>query len=56
MTGLIKIGITYSEDIKTRMNQLYNTNVLFPFEVACAAKVNNPLKVESVLHIAFGPH
>lgn len=56
MPGLVKIGITYAEDVKSRMNQLYNTSVPFPFELVYAAKVKDPEKVESALHIAFSPN
>ena len=55
MPGLIKIGVTYAEDVKTRMNQLYNTSVPFPFELVYVAKVQQPDKVESALHTAFAP-
>ncbi len=54
--GFVKIGMTYAEDIKTRMNQLYSTGVPFPFELAYAAKVKTPEKVESALHTDFSPN
>lgn len=56
MPGLVKIGITYSEDVKTRITQLYNTSVPFPFELVYAAKVVNPDKVETAIHTAFAPN
>lgn len=54
--GFVKIGMTYAEDIKSRMNQLYSTGVPFPFELAYAAKVRTPERVENALHTAFSPH
>ena len=56
MPGLIKIGITYAEDVKTRINQLYTTSVPFAFDLVYAAKVINPEKVEAAIHTAFAPN
>jgi len=56
MPGLIKIGVTYAKDVKTRIAQLYNTSVPFAFELVYAAKVANPEKVEAAIHTAFAPN
>jgi len=55
MPGLVKIGKTTQADVKLRMNQLYTTGVPVPFECVYAIEVNDCSKVESALHIAFGP-
>jgi hypothetical protein len=55
MPGIIKIGKTTHEDVKLRMQQLYNTGVPLPFECDYAALVNNPDEVEKALHKAFSP-
>ncbi|MCW3084029.1 MAG: nuclease family protein [Bacteroidetes bacterium] len=55
MPGLVKIGSTYRDDTKFRMNELYSTGVPLPFECIYAAKVKNPEKVEGALHTAFAP-
>lgn len=57
MPGLIKIGRTNQESVKTRMTQLYSASgIPLPFECIYAAKVSNYEKVEKALHIAFGPN
>ncbi|MGV3596314.1 MAG: GIY-YIG nuclease family protein [Bacteroidota bacterium] len=56
MPGLIKIGITYQEDVKNRMLQLYSTGVPLPFECIYAAKVKKPEEVEKTLWTAFSPN
>jgi hypothetical protein len=56
MPGLVKIGITFQDDVQTRMTQLYTTGVPVPFECAYAALVEDPAKVEQALHNAFSPH
>ena len=56
MPGIIKIGKTTHEDIKVRMQQLYQTGVPLPFECIYAATVNNIEEVEKALHIAFNPN
>ena len=48
--NMIKIGITFSDDVKVRMAQLYSTGVPLPFECIYAA-----IKVEKALYTAFGP-
>ncbi len=56
MPGIVKIGKTTQADVKTRMNQLYTTGVPVPFECVFAIEVTDCTKVESALHIAFGPN
>ena len=56
MPGLVKIGKTTQEDVSIRMNQLYSTGVPVPFECAYAVQVDDCHKVESALHVAFGPY
>ena len=56
MPGIIKIGKTTQEDVKTRMQQLYQTGVPLPFECVYAASVNNIDDVEEALHVAFNPN
>ena len=55
MPGLAKIGKTTQADVNQRMNQLYTTGVPVPFECIFALEVDDCTKVESALHIAFGP-
>lgn len=56
MPGILKIGKTTQDDIKTRIAQLYSTGVPLPFECIYAATVQNIDDVENALHIAFGPN
>jgi len=56
MPGLVKIGKTTQSDVQLRMNQLYTTGVPVPFECVYAIKVDDCSKVESALHVAFGPY
>ena len=56
MPDIVKIGKTTQADVKTRMNQLYTTGVPVPFECVFAIEVTDCSKVESALHIAFGPN
>ncbi len=55
MPGILKIGKTTQADVSLRMNQLYTTGVPVPFECEYAIEVEDCSKVESALHIAFGP-
>lgn len=55
MPGIVKIGKTTQADVQLRMNQLYTTGVPVPFECVYAIEVDDCSKVESALHIAFGP-
>jgi hypothetical protein len=55
MPNLIKIGFTSSEDVKSRMAQLYQSGVPLPFDCVYAARVNDYEKVEKALHTAFAP-
>lgn len=54
MPGLVKIGKTNSQDIKTRMSQLYTTGVPLPFDCEYACKVKDCTQVEKAFHNAFG--
>jgi hypothetical protein len=54
MPGLIKIGRT--DDLTSRLKQLYGSGVPLPFECFYAARVIDSIKVEKKLHIAFAPH
>lgn len=54
MPGLVKIGKTNSQNIKTRMSQLYTTGVPLPFDCEYACKVNDCTQVEKAFHNAFG--
>ncbi len=56
MPGLVKIGKTTQSDISLRMGQLYSTGVPVPFECVYAVQVADCSKVESALHVAFGPY
>lgn len=56
MPGLVKIGKTTQTDISLRMGQLYSTGVPVPFECIYAVRVEDCTKVESALHVAFGPN
>lgn len=56
MPGLVKIGCTDSDDVGTRISQLYSTGVPVPFEVAFAARVPDIQEVERALHRAFAPN
>lgn len=56
MPGLVKIGKTTQADIALRMGQLYSTGVPVPFECVYAVQVDDCTKVESALHVAFGPY
>jgi hypothetical protein len=55
MPGLVKLGKTTQADVKIRMGQLYTTGVPVPFECIYAIEVEDCTKVESAIHIAFGP-
>lgn len=55
MPSLVKIGKTTQADVISRMNQLYTTGVPVPFECVYAIEVSDCTRVESALHIAFGP-
>ena len=56
MPGLVKIGKTTQTDISLRMGQLYSTGVPVPFECVYAVQVDDCTKVESALHVVFGPN
>jgi hypothetical protein len=56
MPDLVKIGMTTQDDVKLRQDQLYSTGVPFPFDLEYACKVDDARRVETALHIAFGPY
>lgn len=51
MEGLLKIGRT--EDLKERMERLYNTSVPTRFDCVCAIRVDDAKDIEKNLHRAF---
>jgi len=55
MPNMVKIGKTTRADVEERMSQLYSTGVPLPFECVYAVEVTDCSKVETALHIAFGP-
>lgn len=56
MPGLVKIGKTSRDEVRTRLNELYSTGVPAPFDCAYAARVEDESKVERAFHQAFGPY
>ena len=59
MPGLVKIGMTNRLNITARLKELSSaTGVPVPFELAYACKVpiNQTMKVERALHVAFAPY
>lgn len=56
MPGLVKIGSTAQDDVKSRISQLYTTGVPVPFEIEYACKVENGEALERALHTAFAPN
>lgn len=57
MPGLVKIGMTASESIESRMRNLSaGTGVPLPFECHYAARVDDCRRVESILHQLFAEH
>lgn len=54
MPGYVKIGLTQTNDVATRMKQLDTTAVPLPFECYFAAKVPDCAKLEQTLHFVFG--
>ncbi|MCD7972227.1 MAG: GIY-YIG nuclease family protein [Candidatus Azobacteroides sp.] len=58
MPDLVKIGMTTRNEIDSRMRELYSTGVPFPFECeyACKVRVDDCLKIEKALHVAFHPY
>jgi T5orf172 domain len=55
MPNLVKIGKTTRSDVQVRMNELYSSGVPKPFKCIMAVEVEDCSKVETALHIAFGP-
>lgn len=56
MPGLVKIGMTSSHSVETRLVQLYSTGVPVPFDCEFAGRVKDGDATERALHIAFGPY
>lgn len=56
MPGLTKIGKTSRADLASRLSELYTTGVPVPFECVYACEVEDCVRVESALHVAFGDH
>lgn len=55
MPGLVKIGRTAQDTAQARLDQLYTTGVPVPFELVFACRVEDAVRVEQALHIAFAP-
>lgn len=55
MPGLVKIGSTGQNDVKTRMSALFTTGVPLPFQLEFACRAENYKQIEGALHTAFGP-
>ncbi|WP_267358882.1 MULTISPECIES: GIY-YIG nuclease family protein [unclassified Methylobacterium] len=55
MPGLVKIGRTAQDTAQARLDQLYTTGVPVPFELVFACGVEDAVRVEQALHIAFAP-
>lgn len=54
MPGLIKIGSTSRNDVRLRIDELFNTSVPFPFKCVFAGDIeNHPENVERTLHQIF---
>ena len=57
MPGMVKIGMTNRNDIKSRLGELYTTGVPLPFtcEYACRVPKARLQGIEKALHDAFAP-
>lgn len=55
MPGLVKIGRTAQDTAQSRLDNLYTTGVPVPFELIFACRVEDSVRVEQALHIAFAP-
>ena len=53
MPGMIKVGITGSDTVETRMKSLDQTGVPLPFQCYYAAEVDDAQAVEKAVHAAF---
>ncbi|MCQ3803057.1 MAG: GIY-YIG nuclease family protein [bacterium] len=53
MPGLVKIGVTRASDPLSRVGTLFTTGVPLPFDLEYAGLVDDPRRVERVLHHAF---
>lgn len=56
MPGLVKIGHSLQDDVKSRVAQLYTTGVPVPFEIEHVSEITDPQQVERALHVAFSPN
>lgn len=56
MPGIVKIGRTAQDDVRSRIDQLYTTGVPVPFQLEFACRVENSSEVEQALHRAFLPY
>lgn len=52
---IVKIGFT-TQDLQTRINQLYTTGSPFKFEVIKSYSVHNYVELEQALHKLLAPH
>ncbi len=55
MPGIVKIGFTL-KSIEERLKSLDNTSVVEPFQLYYAGKVNNPKRVEGLIHELYKPY
>ncbi len=53
MPGIYKIGITGRDELDSRINELYKTNIPLPFECVFACRVKDYKTVEKIIHNAF---
>ena len=54
MPGLVKIGHTSKNDVQSRMDDLFKTNIPLPFSCIKAVTVEgDPKVIEKALHVAF---
>jgi hypothetical protein len=56
MPGIVKIGRTAQDDVRSRIDQLYTTGVPVPFKLEFACRVENSSEIEQALHRAFSPY
>ena len=54
MPGLVKIGQTSTDGLVSRMRQLQSTGVPLPFECERASLVDDPDRIEDLVHTVFG--
>ena len=56
MPDYIKIGLTSSDDVETRMKQLDTTGLPLPFRLHACIEVDNAQKLEKLAHDVFASH